>query len=99
MYVSKSADTVVAKVIGTYPELPDCFDTMDEDPQWWRADYFFADGPHFSAYGGPLGVAVISVNDDGLMSVVKDGVVVFEVNCRAMAPEPRVTIPYMESSA
>ena len=72
----KPGNVYTAKVIGTYPELPDApFDTKDLDPHWYVEHDFPEDGSHVMRWGGPKG-EMVEVLKDGVFTYTKpDGTV------------------------
>jgi hypothetical protein len=73
-YPSKPGDTFTAKVIGTWPELPDSpFDTKADDPKWYCEHDFPGDGSHVMRYGGPKGEVVVTLADGVFVHARPDG--------------------------
>jgi len=61
-FPTKPGDTFTAKVIGTWPELPDSpFDTKAANPQWYCEHDFSEDGSHVMRFGGPDGEVVVTL--------------------------------------
>jgi hypothetical protein len=73
-YPTKPGDTFTARIIGTYPELPESpFDTKADDPQWYCEHEFREDGAHVMRYGGPKGEVVVTLKDGVFTHTRPDG--------------------------
>ena len=72
----KPGDTYTARVIGTYPELPDWpFDTKENDPEFYFEKDFDEDGEQTMRYGGPKGEVVVTLRDGVFTHTRPDGTV------------------------
>lgn len=74
-YPCKPGDTFTAKVIGTYPELPDYGDTKARDPEWYFEKEFDEKGHQTLYFGGPKGEAVVRLRDGVFTTSRPDGTV------------------------
>jgi hypothetical protein len=75
-YPVKPGDTFTAKVIGTWPELPDYpFDTKEKDPQFYFEKDFDEKGHQTMRFGGPAGECVVTLRDGVFTHARPDGTV------------------------
>lgn len=72
----KPGDVYTAKVIGTWPELPDWpFDTKDANPEFYLEKDFDADGHQTLRFGGPDGEVVVTLREGVFTHARPDGTV------------------------
>jgi hypothetical protein len=75
-YPTKPGDTYTARVIGTYPELPEFpFDTKENDPQFYFEKDFDSEGNQTMRFGGPKGEVVVTLRDGVFTHTRPDGTV------------------------
>jgi hypothetical protein len=75
-YPTKPGDTYTAKVIGTWPELPEFpFDTKEVNPEFYFEKDFDDDGEQTMRFGGPKGEVVVTHRDGVFTHARPDGTV------------------------
>lgn len=75
-FPSKPGDTFTARVIGTWPELPDYpFDTKDVNPEFYFEKDFDGQGNQTMRFGGPKGEVVVTHIDGVFVHARPDGTV------------------------
>lgn len=73
---NKPGDTFTARVIGTWPELPEFpFDTKAHNPQFYFEKDFDEEGNQTMRFGGPKGEVVVTYLDGVFVHARPDGTV------------------------
>ena len=91
-YPRKPGDTYTARMIGTYPELPDFpFDTKESNPTFYHEKDFDDRGNQTMRYGGPRGEVVVTLLDGVFVHARPDGTVLRRAEWNAATSDWDVT--------